>query len=280
MRKKNKFLNKNSTPFLLLAIIHILAFMILSKRRKQPYTWTLFLSNIGWAYLFEYLTLNLFRAYRYKPSLMKKRSFDTILGAILSQGVYVPTTATLLTLFKKNWKWKISLSFLYFCIERLFLRLKIYKVYWWKPIYTLVLLNLYFYISDGFYKALTMGKKWGFMIAHYLSINVILINSLYIFANNRKIRFGRGHFHSWSEHFLIVPLYSMMLALTATVTSTKPGIFYRWLMFLIHILIDTILTRLGILKMNFKSLLTTLPRYTIIILISRFFYKLIYEKGA
>ncbi|TDK56330.1 hypothetical protein E2K98_26695 [Bacillus salipaludis] len=278
MRKKKKLFNKNSTPFLILAIIHVVMFLILLKRKNHKDVWILLLSNIGFAYLFEYPTLNLFHGYRYKPSIMKKRVFDTILGGIFSQAFYVPITATFLTLLNKNWKWKINFSIFYYSIEKLFIRLNIYKVNWWKPIYTLVLLNVYFYISDGFYKALSTKKRWAMNIAHYLAIEVVWITLMYISAMKRLIRFGRGYFHTWTEHFKIIPLYSLILSLIATITSSKAGLFYRILLPLIHIILDLILVKMDILKVNIKQFFVTCSRYFLMTFISRFFYKTIHKK--
>jgi hypothetical protein len=278
MRKRKRLLNKNSTPFLLLTGIHLGMLLILLKRKTQKDIWILLLSNIGFAYLFEYPTLNLFRGYKYKPSIMKNPVFDSILGAIFSQAIYVPITSTFLTLFNKNWKWKISFSLFYFCIEKLFLRLKIYKVYWWKPIYTLVFLNGYFYLSDGFYKALSTQKKWAMVIAHYLATDVVWITLMYIFAMKRYIRFGRGYFFTWAEHFKIVPLYSLIISFFATITSSKTGLFYRILLPLSHMIIDIALVKMDILKVNIKQFLVTSSRYLLMTFISRFFYKTIQNR--
>ncbi|MFJ8267503.1 hypothetical protein [Peribacillus asahii] len=248
------------------------------KRKKHKDTWILLLSNIGFAYLFEYPTLNLFHGYRYKPSIMKKRAFDSVLGAIFSQAIYVPITPTFLTLLNKKWSWKVGFSLFYYCIEKLFLRLNIYKVYWWRPIYTLVLLNVYFYISDGFYKALSAQKRWAMVIAHYLAIEVVWATLLYISAVNRYIRFGRGYFHMWTEHFKIVPLYSLILSFIALITSSKAGLFYRTLLPLSHIIIDITLVKVGILKVNINQFLVTCSRYLVMSSISRFFYKTIYKE--
>ncbi|WP_160723897.1 hypothetical protein [Bacillus sp. USDA818B3_A] len=278
MGKKIKPFNKNTAPFLALAFIHLGLFLLLLKRKRQKDIWILLLSNIGFAYLFEYPTLNLFNGYKYKPSIMKKRVFDSILGAIFSQAFYVPIAATFLTLLNKNWKWKINFSIFYYFIEKLFLRLHIYKVNWWKPIYTLVLLNVYFYISDGFYKALSTQKKWAMAIAHYFSIEVVWVTLMYISAMKRYIRFGRGSFHTWTEHFKIIPLYSLILSFIAAFTSSKTGLFYRSLPTLSQIIIDIILVKMNILKVNTKPFLVTCFRYLVMTFISRFFYKTIYKK--
>ncbi|RID83492.1 hypothetical protein D1953_15620 [Peribacillus asahii] len=277
MGKKKKRFNKDSLPFWLLAVIHLGMFLLVLKRKKKD-TWTLLLSNMGFAYLFEYVVLNLFHGYRYKPSIMKKSAFDSILGAIFSQAIYVPIASTFLTLLNKNWSWKVGFSLFYYCIEHLFLRLNIYKVYWWRPIYTLVLLNVYFNISDVFYKALSTQKRWAMVIAHYLAIEIVCSTLAYIFAVKRYIRFGRGYFHTWTEHFKIVPLYSLILSFIALITSSKAGLFYRMLLPLSHIIIDIIWVKMGILKVNINRFLVNCFRYLPMTFVSRLFYKKIYKE--
>lgn len=115
-------------------------------------------ANIGMAFLFEYVVLNLFQAYTYKPKLLKKPYFDNILGAILSQALYIPVSSTFITIFRKDWKWKIGFSLYFYCIEKLFIWLKIYEIKWWKPVYKFVLLPTYYVISDFFYKGLCHQK--------------------------------------------------------------------------------------------------------------------------
>ena len=278
MVKKKNILNKNSLPFLILTLVHFTMLLILLKRKKLSNVWLLLLSNMGFAYLFEYIILNLFQSYRYKPSIFKKRDFDNILGAILSQGIYVPISATFLTLFKMNWGWKISFSFFYYLIEKLFIQLKIYKVYWWKPIYTLTLLNVYFSISDAFNKALTHNRKWAMQIAHYLSIEVIGVSLMYVSAVIRQIRFGYGKLHTWREHFMLAPLYSFGLSYIGMKNSIKPGILIRLLMLFYTIAIDISLSRLGILKINYRQILGSIPYHIFMIVITRLLYLKIFQK--
>lgn len=278
MRKKQKLFNKNSTPFLLLGVTHLCMFLILLKRKKQRDVWILLLSNIGFAYLFEYLTLNLFHGYQYKPKLMKKYVFDSILGAIFSQAFYVPIAATFITLLNKDWKWKVNFSIFYYLIEIFFLRLHIYKVSWWKPLYTPVLLYVYFYISDGFYKAVSTQKRWALAIAHYFAIDVVWVTYMFVSASKRLFRFGRGYFHTWTEHFEIVPLYVLILSFIATLTSSKAGILSRLPLLLFHIILDITLVKMGVLKLNFKPSLLIGFRYLLMPFFSRFYYKKIHQK--
>lgn len=269
--RKNKLVKKNSVPFLLLAIIHVLLFFIFAKRSRQKNIWILLLSNIGMAYLFEYPVLNLFKGYSYKPYILKKRVHDQILGAVLSQGFYVPITATLLTLYGKNRYWKLGSTLIYYGIERYFLRLKVYKAYWWKPYYTVFFMNIYFYISDWFYNFLNAKKEWALILAQYLSTEVIGVTLLYISAVNRKVRFGRGIHHSWREHFIIAPLYSLIRCIFLVKNSSKPRLVPRLTMFLGSFIADMILERTGLLKLRLNKI-WNIAFHAVMTIISRLLY--------
>ncbi|MCT2535801.1 hypothetical protein NC661_07710 [Aquibacillus koreensis] len=276
--KKNNVINNKSIPFFLLAAIHSLLLLLLLKRHKQRNVWFLFLTNTGFAYLFEYIILNLFRGYKYKPSIFKNRHVDAVFGAIFSQALYVPISATFLTLCKMKWYWKVIISIFYYVIEKFFIWLRVYKVNWWKPVYTFVLLNVYFYISDRFYLAFSKNRKWALAITHYLSIEVIYVSFLYASAIRRKVRFGRGNYHSWKEHFIIVPLYSLFISFIAMRNSGKPGLIKRISLIVYQLLIDFTLAHWGFLKLNTKYLLGALPVHIVMTFLSRFIYIKVYRK--
>ncbi|RXT03737.1 hypothetical protein [Ammoniphilus sp. CFH 90114] len=278
MLKENR-LNRNSIPFLILGIIHLFILVKLINQQRHRLTFILLLTNIGLAYMFEYFVLNLFQAYTYKPRVMKQRNFDNIFGAILSQALFVPVTATYLTLSQKNWKWKLAFSSGYYFIEKLFLRLQIYKVHWWKPLYTFLLINVYFIISDCFYQSIMNRKKWALKTAHYLSIEVIYITLMYVAAARRRIRFGRGYVHSWREHFIIAPLYSFLFSAMACLTSVKSGLHYRLLLLFGNVVMDLVLVRAGVLKLHFQYYIRILLSQFLMSILSRSLYNLIYKQN-
>lgn len=275
--RKNKLVKKNFIPFLLLAVVHVLLFFIFTKRSRQKDIWILLLSNIGMAYLFEYPVLNLFKGYSYKPHILKIKAHDQILGAIFSQALYVPITATLLTLNQRNRYWKLGVTLVYYVIERYFLRLKIYKSFWWKPSYTVFFMNLYFYISDWFYKALNAKKEWALIIAQYLSTEVIGVTLLYLSAVSRMVRFGRGFYHSWYEHFIIAPIYSLIRTVFLVKNSSKHGLQQRIKMFIGLIGMDVVLERTGLVKLRLNKL-WNMTFNAVMVFISRFLYIKIRQK--
>jgi hypothetical protein len=251
MRKPKK---RNKIPFILLLIIHtsMLGYSFYKTKNKKQ-LFTLLMANIGFAYLLEYIVLNVFHAYTYKPKLIKKNFFDNIFGAILSQGIFVPFTAVFSTVMKIGWVGKLLLGGIYFSlVELIFLRLKVYKHNWWKTIYTLILIPLYFRISDWWNILLDKRNPIVRFISLFLMILVSEANLLFIFASTRKVRFGFGRRHSWSEHFIIVPLYAIVLSLFSTVSFLKHNNWFSKIkVLLMSIGLDQIFKKLKIVKGNF-----------------------------
>jgi hypothetical protein len=273
-------LNRNSIYFLLLAIVHLTLLAAALLKKKERITWVLLLTNIGLAYLFEYVILNCLQAYSYKPSVFKTRYLDNIFGAILSQAVYVPITAVFITIYKGDWKWKACFGLYFFMIEKWFSKLGLYKVNWWKSYYTPLFLMVNFFLSDGVYHLLKEKKKWALAFSYYLSLVVSGISLLYCTAASRKLRFGFSRYHSWKEHFIIAPLYSICLSLVGVLLSFKDHVIYRLLFLLGCMLIDFTLIKIGLLKMKTRQMLGNIPFHIFMISLSRVLHKAIYRWGA
>ncbi|WP_226665240.1 hypothetical protein [Metabacillus litoralis] len=268
-------INRNSTPFFILAIIHIGMILYLVYRKQGKLKWFVLLANIGFSYVFEYFILNLFNAYKYKPSILKNPALDNILGAILSQAFFIPITATFLTVTKANWLWKFGFSIYFFIIEKLFIKLRVYQLIWWKSHYTLILLPIAFSISDGMQHALEQNEKWAQRLVHYLSLVVISITLLFIPASSKQIRFGFGFYRSWKKHFIIAPLYSFYLSFIVFMTSTDFKPIKKMTALLMMFFSDCLLCRLNILKTSFQSSLTRLFFHIFMIYLSNFLYYII-----
>lgn len=224
-----------------------------TKNKKQLFT--LLMADIGFAYLLEYVVLNVFHAYTYKPKIIKKNFFDNVFGAILSQGIFVPFTAVFSTFMKIGWVGKLLLGGIYFSlVELLFLKLKVYKHNWWRTIYTLILIPLYFSISDWWNILLEKKNPVVRFISLFFMILVTEANLLFLFASTRKVRFGAGKFHSWKEHFIIVPLYAITLSLFSTVTFLKQN---NWSVkisvFLMTIGLDQLFKKRKLVKEKFRA---------------------------
>ncbi|TXC86040.1 hypothetical protein FS935_18495 [Metabacillus litoralis] len=269
MVKKN-ILNQNSIPFFILMIIHLGMIVNLMIKKKGKIYWFVLLSNIGFAYVFEFIVLNIFQAYKYKPAILKKSALDNIFGAILSQALFIPITATFLTATSVNWFGKLAFTIYFYLIEHLFIKLKVYKLYWWRPRYTFLLLPVAFTISDLMKSALEKNKKWAGNVVHYLSLVVVSITILFVPATMRKIRYGIGFYHSWKEHFILAPLYSFYISFVVFMNSEKSGMVQKFKTLLILCFTDYLLCYMKILKTNLQHILIRILFHSFIISFSNF----------
>ena len=218
MRRKNK----NRIPFLILFIIHTFLIGLAFYKSKAKKNTFIFLGSImGFAYLLEFFVLNLFKAYKYKPKVIKDRSLDNIFGAFLSQSIFVPFTAVYLTITKAGWGTKFLGGIYFTLVEILFLQLGVYKHNWWRTIYTFILIPIYFVLSDWWYYGITQKNVFVRNLSFFLMIMVTETNLFLLLALLRKIRFGWGRYHAWTEHFIITPLYSITFSIFTYFTLKK-----------------------------------------------------------
>lgn len=213
---------KNNVPFFILFLIHTsLLGIAFYKNKNRKKLFVLLVSNMGFAYLFEYIVFNLFKAYKYKPRALQNKSLDNIFGAVLSQAIFIPFTAVYLTVSKSGWSAKMFGSFYFSLVENLFLQLGLYKHNWWKTEYTLIFVPFYFKWSDLWNKHIVKNNPIVQFISFFLMIMVTETNLFLILATYHKFRFGIGRYHSWTEHFILSPIYSISLSLFTAYSLRK-----------------------------------------------------------
>ncbi|MCP8967222.1 hypothetical protein [Ectobacillus ponti] len=212
---RNRF-NKNNAPFLLLMLIHLLLLgRVWHKEPDKKQLFVSLMSNIGFAYIFEYVVLVLGKAYKYKPKLSRRRYIDNVVGAVFSQSIFIPIAALALAKANSGWKGRIGTAAAFTMIEYLFRKWKVYKTYWWSPLYTLFLLPFYFKWSQFWDRELQKRQPAVLFLSLYFCIWVTGMNTLYVQAMTRSYKFGIGSKHTWREHFTVAPLFSAFLALMA-----------------------------------------------------------------
>jgi hypothetical protein len=272
-----KRMNKNSLPFIVLSIIHISLLIITLFIRRDRRTITLLLSNISFAYIFEYFVFNVFRSYRYNPKLLKKRQLDNALGAILSQAIYVPISATFLTVFKLGWGGKILFTFYFHLIERLFLKIDNYRLYWWKPVYTTLLLPVSFLVSDFWDMNLRSKNRGVLWLSTYLSVGVVTKTLDFILDILKKPKIGLGYLHTWNEHFLISPLYMFIFSGAALLPAIKNNHLVKGFAFLFMLTLNFYLFSTKIIN-NRMTLIQVILQNIFMIYLSPVMKALIFEK--
>lgn len=277
MRRKTK----HRLPFLFLLFIHsLLIFYTFYRSKDRRNLLLLLISNIGLAYLFEYFVLNLFQAYVYKPKFLKNKELDNILGAILSQAIFVPFTSTFLTSINSSWLLKLIFTLYFFMIEKFFLILNIYRTNWWRPAYTFVFIPLYFNISDKWYSLLQNRNSSILFFSLYFSILVNGVNILYLLALTRKFKFGMGRWHSWREHFIYAPLYSISLSLISTFIFSKSESSAKTKVIMMASIVDFLLYRLKLVKTKLTIIFTNVFIHFIMSVIGQKFKNVIYQNKA
>lgn len=230
--------------------------------------------NIGFSYIFEVFVLAFLNAYKYKPNIMKKSMVDNIVGAILSQAIYIPIMATFISLHKHGLGWKLGITLYYVIVERIFLRLKIFKTYWWKTRYTAFFLPVAFYLSDYWSNKLTEKNKVVGTASTYLTLNVFQSNLLITLAMLKKSRFKR----KWKrltlqEHIKVGSTYALFIPALYTFSGIKQSKFMITGVLLLLTGIDFSLIRLNML--NSKNwFLTYFPMHILLLLLSKHIAKI------
>lgn len=278
MRRHKKW---SKYPFIFLLLIHsvLLAFSFYrSNDRKRLFV--LLFSNIGMAYLFEYIVLNVFRGYQYKAFFIKNKELNNILGAIFSQAIFVPFTALFITSMHWGWKAKCLFTLYFAAVETLFLRIGIYKQNWWRTIYTSIFLPIFFTLSDKWYEHLKRRTPFVMFTSLFLISMATNVNMLFILAVNRKFKFGYGWFHSWREHFLLAPLYSIVVSLVSNFLLIYKHSISKVGNFIFRIALDTILVKRHLIKFKYKKFTSHLLYHAFMIFMGGIYKRMVYGGKA
>lgn len=196
---------------------------------------------------------------------------------IFSQGLYIPVSSTFMSIFNMKWKWKVGFIIFFYCVERLFIFLKIYHINWWKPIYTVILLPIYYWLSDLLYKGLQQQKNITRTLATYLTTTVIETNIMFVLAYHGMIRFKIGKKQSNRFHFMIAPLYSLVMSGVSISLAKEKGLTIRILHLYMYIMIDSILKKLGILTLDRRQQKWTFLWHSFMVVSSRLIYRRIFR---
>lgn len=273
MRTKQRF---HKYPYIILGSIHILLLVYSfykSKDRKKHIV--LLLNYAGFAYIFDYIVVALSDGYVYKPNFLRQKKLDKIIGAIWSQFFYVPVSALFISVMGYGWKIKLLFSLYFVLIERLFIFLGIYKNKWWRTQYTFIGIFISFFINDKWNEQLSKKNPFILYISFFNIVQVTWMNTIYVFAVLRIIRYGKWPFFTWKQHFAFAPLVGLIASLIIA-WLVKSGRFIANISALLMMLImDSIVVRKRLLKV--KTPLLILPlKYSIILTAANYYRKLVY----
>ncbi|WP_088073757.1 hypothetical protein [Litchfieldia alkalitelluris] len=148
---------KNRVLYLSLNFISVLFLLytfIKTSQKNRRFLLPLFLAFTGINYVFEFFVLVVTKAYAYRPKLYKNRYFDNVFGSTVSQLFVVPTTSLFISVFNKSIWWKLLVALFLSTVERIFVKNKIFKHYWWKTTFTFIGLLTFFNIATYWRKLL------------------------------------------------------------------------------------------------------------------------------
>lgn len=148
--------------------------------------------------------------------MVKDDLFDNILGATLSQAIFVPFTAVFITAFQFGWKIKLLFAVYFTLIENVFVYLGIFKKRWWRTTYTFLFLSIYFFISDKWWQWLKNNNQIVKVVSLFHIFNMVWVNAQYPLLMQGSLRYGIGKYHSKKEEIKVGPLYACYLAIVAT----------------------------------------------------------------
>ncbi|MEH6955036.1 hypothetical protein [Neobacillus drentensis] len=153
-------MNINSLCYLGLSLLSIILLGYVCYKKGVRRSLLLFLAMVGLGYFIEAVIYNFLGSYQYYPKLIKHNAiYDSNLGAIASNALALPVTATFIAAFHKNWLWIVFITGSFAGIEWLFLKLDIYTHNWWEIEYTSLGLPFYYLFAKILHKKIRLPLK-------------------------------------------------------------------------------------------------------------------------
>lgn len=139
--------------YLLLGVATILELVfILIKANNRKLVLALYITICGITFIgFEMITLMCLKAYIYYPKIFSNQHDDSVVGNLFSQ-TSVSASAIIVAVLHLRFRWYLIIATVYGLIEELFIRLGIYKHYWYRTWMTIVALLLLFWIAKTVYR--------------------------------------------------------------------------------------------------------------------------------
>lgn len=179
----------NASWFIILAVLSIALFVFVfwKKRNAKLLALYFFVGSLA-AYL-ENVIFVWFPSYEYYPHLLKNTYYDMTTGAYFSQQYNVTSVAVFIAAYNLGYRWILCSAAIFAGIEILFLKLGIYKLIWWNPLFTFIGLLIFFWISKKSYHLLLKSNS------HVLRFLTIFGISYIVHAHLIMIPLLSNHFH-------------------------------------------------------------------------------------
>lgn len=157
----------NTIWYVLLAVTSVVTMVFaVRKSRNRKYTIAFTLAILGFTYLLESVLAISLHSYTYYPGIVDDLFQDAVLGNMFSQ-ISISCTTILILEYNLSYKWYFLISFIYYLIENLFVKLGIYMHFWYRSIYTFIGLILLFWFVKTCYNKLIASSEY---ITHYIPL--------------------------------------------------------------------------------------------------------------
>lgn len=168
----------NTIWYILLGISTILELvLIFIKAKNRKLVLANYLTISGIAFCFEMIIYSFFKSYAYFPMLIPQSPpDDSIAGNLFSQ-FSVSATALLIAVYNLKYYWFVIFAAVYAVVEELFIKLGIYKHYWYQTWMTVIGLLLLFWIAKKIYAASSKN------IGHFLRYLFIFLGVVTLHEN-------------------------------------------------------------------------------------------------
>ncbi|OAS15629.1 hypothetical protein [Paenibacillus oryzisoli] len=151
-----------------LSVLFLILLALVFYKQRSMHTLLQFLVLVEMAYLIEAVIYIFLGSYLYHPKIIKYNTYyDSHLGAIASNMLAVPVAALILSVFQLSWVWIIMAVGLFAGIEWLFVELQLYTLHWWRIVYTVIGLLVYFPLSKIIYRRIIISLD-GFLHSLFL----------------------------------------------------------------------------------------------------------------
>lgn len=265
-------MKNRSLPFFVLSIIHG-GLLIMTFYKKKSKTFLLLNISIGIGYIFEYFVLNVFKMYKYCPNIFKNKWIDSVFGALLSQSLFIPISATLLI---KGWG-RVVVSLLYGGVERCFIKWGIFENYTWSTTLTVTTMPFFFNQVRKWWESLLQGNSIKENISLFFCYWVNYTNILYFclaLLNKYRFRIGFVKDQYW-EHFMIVPVYTAFCGLVGSISTIYLGKPFKVFGIILLHSLDRLLFSSRIIKpSSHQDLYLLLPLHVSMFFLGEYFHSL------
>lgn len=243
----------NSYLYISLMVISACFFIFTLWKKRDAKLLVLYMCMAGLTYSYEYIIFVWLESYNYYPQILDIPYYDSIFGAVASNGFTIPVLTVMIAAFGVGWVGRIILAVLLMGVEVLFIQLGVYEHYWYKTIFTGIGILIAFVIADFWLQKLRSDMSRLvrfvslFMSAYFIKASVNFISSNIFQAFIYSVGWMEDPYRDSTAFITILNMFGgFVIALIVTYRLKWPWMIAA-LLFLTGI--DYMLLRLEVLQM-------------------------------